>query len=456
MAEKKTTSEYDGLNLPYSAEAEQSVLGAVLIDANCLSQVMEILPNAEYFHLYNNREIYNAMLDLFVSSRPVDFITVLEQLKNNNTFDEASGKVYLMQLVDLVPSVSRVADYARIVRDKYLVRSLITASRDIIDDAVQNGSEDVSKLIDAAEQRIFDIRDGKKTQGLERVSSVILNTFDRLDLLNRPDKDQYKGIPTGISALDNTITGLNRSDLILLAARPGMGKTSFALNIARHAAVVAHKRVAFFSLEMTKEQLASRLLSTEGMIEGTKMRTGELSDEDWVHLVEAADVLGKAEIYLDETPGITVPEMKAKLRRLKNVDLVIIDYLQLMSGSRRIENRVQEISEITRNLKIMAKEFNVPLLTLSQLSRASEQRAEHKPQLSDLRDSGSIEQDADIVLFLYRDDYYNNGEGTEDGADRNSGECIIAKNRHGETKSVPLHWQGQFMRFTAQELLREE
>lgn len=456
MADKKITSEYDGLNLPYSAEAEQSVLGAVLIDANCLNTVMEILPNAEYFHLYNNRAIYNAMLDLFVLSKPVDFVTVLERLKADNTFDEASGKVYLMQLVDVVPSVSRVEEYARIVRDKYLIRSLITASREIIDDASHGDADDVSKLIDSAEQRIFDIREGKKSKGLEKISSVILDTFDRLDLLNRPDKDKYKGIPTGISALDNTITGLNRSDLILLAARPGMGKTSFALNIARHAAVSAHKRVAFFSLEMTKEQLASRLLSTEGMIQGTKMRTGELSDEDWVHLVEAADVLGKAEIYFDDTPGITVPEMKAKLRRLKNVDLVIIDYLQLMSGSRRIDNRVQEISEITRSLKIMAKELNVPLVTLSQLSRASEQRAEHKPQLSDLRDSGSIEQDADIVLFLYRDDYYKNGEGTEEGADRNSGECIVAKNRHGETKSVPLHWQGQFMRFTAQELLREE
>lgn len=456
MADKKVTSEYDGLNLPYSAEAEQSVLGAVLIDANCLNTVMEILPNAEYFHLYNNRAIYNAMLDLFVLSKPVDFVTVLERLKSDNTFDEASGKVYLMQLADVVPSVSRVQEYARIVRDKYLIRSLILASREIIDDASHGDTEDVSKLIDSAEQRIFDIREGKKTKGLERINSVILDTFDRLDLLNRPDKDKYKGIPTGISALDNTITGLNRSDLILLAARPGMGKTSFALNIARHAAVSAHKKVAFFSLEMTKEQLASRLLSTEGMIQGTKMRTGELSDEDWVHLVEAADVLGKAEIYFDDTPGITVPEMKAKLRRLKNVDLVIIDYLQLMSGSRRIDNRVQEISEITRSLKIMAKELNVPLVTLSQLSRASEQRAEHKPQLSDLRDSGSIEQDADIVLFLYRDDYYKNGEGTEEGTDRNSGECIVAKNRHGETKSVPLHWQGQFMRFTAQELLREE
>ena len=269
-------------------------------------------------------------------------------------------------------------------------------------------------------------------------------------MLNSPESELYKGIPTGIGALDNTITGLNRSDLILLAARPGMGKTSFALNIARHVSVTCKRRVAFFSLEMTKEQLASRLLSTEGLIEGTKLRTGKLSEEEWIRLIEAGDVLGKADIYMDDTPGITVPEIKAKLRRLKHVDLVIIDYLQLMAASRRIDNRVQEISEITRNLKILAKEFNVPVITLSQLSRASEQRAEHKPQLSDLRDSGSIEQDADIVLFLYREFYYNNadGKGAED-SDKNSGECIVAKNRHGETRSVPLHWQGEFMRFTS-------
>ncbi len=446
----------DGVNLPFSAEAEQSVLGAVLLDSECLSEVMEILPSHEYFYMATHKAIYRAMIDLFTLSKPVDFVMVLEQIKNNNDYDEASTKTYLMQIAELVPSISRVAEYARIVRDKYVVRSLILSSREIIDDAMQP-SDSVTKLVDEAEQRIFDIRDNKSTKGLEIVRDVILQTFDRLDLLNSPEKDLYKGIPTGIGVLDKTITGLNRSDLILLAARPGMGKTSFALNIARHVSVTCKRRVAFFSLEMTKEQLASRLLSTEGLIQGTKLRTGILSDEEWVRLLEAGDVLGKAELYMDDTPGITVPEMKAKLRRLKNVDLVIIDYLQLMSASRRIDNRVQEISEITRNLKILAKEFNVPVITLSQLSRASEQRADHKPQLSDLRDSGSIEQDADIVLFLYRDDYYRDSENADpENGDRNSGECIVAKNRHGETRSVPLHWQGEFMRFTSRELTDEE
>ena len=451
MGENEIITSLDGMNLPFSAEAEQSVLGAILLDADCLPIVMEILPSGEYFHLALHREIYQAMADLFTLSKPVDFITVLEQLKGRRDLSETDTKTYLMQLVNIVPSISRADEYARIVRDKYLLRSLIQSSRRIIDDATRPiDGGDVSKLIDSAEQQIFDIRDNKSIKGLERLSDVILETFDRLDLLNSEDSDLYKGIPTGIGALDNTITGLNRSDLILLAARPGMGKTSFALNIAKHLAVKCKRRVAFFSLEMTKEQLASRLLSTEGLISGTTLRTGKLSPEEWTRLIEAGDVLNKAEIYLDDTPGITVPEMKAKLRRLKHVDLIVIDYLQLMSGSRRIDNRVQEISEITRNLKILAKEFNVPVITLSQLSRASEQRAEHKPQLSDLRDSGSIEQDADIVLFLYREDYYKNTEGGPDeDSDKNSGECIVAKNRHGETRSVPLHWQGEFMRFTS-------
>lgn len=455
MNENEISVSVDGMSLPYSIEAEQSVLGAVLLDSNCLAQVMEILPSGEYFHLATHKAIFSAMIELFTLNHPVDFVTVLERLKGTGDISDAETKTYLMQLCEIVPSISRVEEYARIVRDKYLLRSLIISSREIIDDASQPVSE-VARLIDSAEQRIFDIRDNKSIKGLEKVGDVILQTFDRLDLLNSPESDMYKGIPTGIGALDNTITGLNRSDLILLAARPGMGKTSFALNIARHVSVTCKRRVAFFSLEMTKEQLASRLLSTEGLIEGTKLRTGKLSEEEWVRLIEAGDVLSKADMYMDDTPGITVPEMKAKLRRLKHVDLVIIDYLQLMSSSRRIDNRVQEISEITRNLKIMAKEFNVPVITLSQLSRASEQRAEHKPQLSDLRDSGSIEQDADIVLFLYREDYYKNSEGANDeDSDKNSGECIVAKNRHGETRSVPLHWQGEFMRFTSQVLERE-
>ena len=370
MADISVTSGYDGLNLPYSPEAEQSVLGAVLLDSSCLDRIAEILPRAEYFHLANHRMIYDAMLEMFTLGQPVDFVTVLDKLKQNPAFDQVNGKTYLLQLAQIVPSVSNVETYAGIVRDKYDIRTLITTARDILEEASEGG-DDAATLLDSAEQRIFDIRRGKNMQGLQRINEVIIETFDRLDLLNSPDSDQFKSISTGIRDLDETITGLNRSDLILLAARPGMGKTSFALNIANHVAVKEKKRVAFFSLEMTKEQLASRMLSTEGEVGGTKLRTGKLTEDEWVRLIEAGDILSKTQIYFDDTPGITVPEMKAKLRRLKDVDLVIIDYLQLMSGAKRIDNRVQEISEITRNLKIMAKEINVPVITLSQLSRAS-------------------------------------------------------------------------------------
>lgn len=461
MAENNNTNQLNTqgssvLYMPFSPEAEQSVLGAILLDSSCLDRVTEFLPRPDYFYQVNNALIYEVMLDLFTTGRPVDFVTVLEQLKQNDSFDESTGKVYLMQLAQIVPSISNVESYAKIVRDKYDVRTLIMAAREILEDASQ-GAADASTLLDSAEQRIFDIRRGKNMQGLQPLNEVIIETFDRLDRLNSPDRDLYKGIPTGIRELDDTITGLNRSDLIILAARPGMGKTSFALNIARHAAVTAQKRVAFFSLEMAREQLASRLLATESLVSGTKLRTGELNDGEWARLIEGGDILSKASIYLDDNSSITVPEMKAKIRRLKNVDLVIIDYLQLMNSAKRIDNRVQEISEITRNLKIMAKELNIPVIALSQLARGSEKRTEHRPVLSDLRDSGSIEQDADIVLFLYRENYYqNDADAPKEDEDMNSGECIVAKNRHGEIKTVPLHWQGEFMRFTSQELFRHE
>lgn len=449
------TAGYNGLNLPFSPEAEQSVLGAVLLDSSCMDRVAEILPRPDYFYMTQNRRIYDAMIQMFTAGRPIDFVTLLETLKQTGDFDESDGKTYLLQLAQLVPSISNVETYASIVRDKYDVRTLITTARDIVEEAA-SGEVDASALLDSAEQRIFDIRRGKNMQGLQRVDEIILDEFDRLDRLNSPDADQYRGIPTGIKELDDAITGLNRTDFILLGARPGMGKTSFALNIARHAAVKAGKRVAFFSLEMSKEQLVSRLLSTEALVEGTKLRTGRLSEDEWVRLIEAGDVLSKAQLYFDDNPAVTVPEIKAKLRRLRDVDLVVIDYLQLMTASMRIENRVQEVSQITRNLKIMAKELNIPVLVLSQLARDSEKRTNHRPVLSDLRDSGSIEQDADIVLFLYRDDYYQDTEPQDDGTDKNQSECIIAKNRHGETKTIPLHWQGEFMRFTAQEVIRSE
>lgn len=446
-----------GMNMPFSLEAEQSVLGAVLLEPSCLAAVAEILPRSDYFYAVNNQMIYGAMLEMFTLGLPVDFVTVLEKLKENEEFDEATGKVYLTQLAQLVPSLSNATVYANIVREKYDMRTLMQAARSILDD-VSGGTEESSLLLDMAEQRIFDIRRGKNMQGLQLVREILLETFDRLDLLNSPDKEKYKGIPTGIGELDATITGLNRSDLIVLAARPGVGKTSFGLNIARHAAVAKGRRVAFFSLEMGREQLVSRLLSSEAMVEGTRLRSGDLEEGDWAKLVEASDILAKAELYFDDNPGITVPEMKAKLRRLGGVDLVIVDYLQLMSSPRHIDNRVQEITEITRSLKIMAKELDVPVIAMSQLRRPTERTKDHRPGLSELRDSGSIEQDADIVIFLHREAYNATSEGGEitEDMDITAGEIIVAKNRHGETKSIPVHWQPEYMRFTSREFTRHE
>ena len=439
--------------LPYSAEAEQAVLGAIILDSNVFDKVLDYVKAPEYFYVSSHKQIFEQMIRMMNFGESIDFVTLLESLKQNNTFDDATGKTYLMSLAENCPSISNAVSYAKIVEEKYLLRRLITASRTTVEEAMDQ-VEDVNLLIDSAEQKLFDIRNGNQKSGLERIDSVILQTFDRLDSLNKEADDGIKPIPTGIGDLDRVITGLNRSDLIILAARPGMGKTSFALNIARNAACQFKKTVAFFSLEMSKEQLASRLLSSEAMVGGTKLRTGKLSDEEWQRLIPASDVLKNAKLYLDDSSTVTIAEMKSSLRRLKNVDLVVIDYLQLMASGRRIDNRVQEISAITRNLKIMAKEMNVPVITLSQLSRASEQRTgDHRPQLSDLRDSGSIEQDADIVLFLYREGYYDkqSGDNPNPTADMNSGECIVAKNRHGESTTVKLHWQGEFMRFSGVE-----
>lgn len=439
-----------GDSVPFSIEAEQSVLGAVLLEPSCLDTVMEILPRAEYFYGVNNRQIYDAMLEMFNFSQPIDFVTVLEKLKQNAKYDADDGKVYLTQLAQIVPSISNVEVYAGIVRDKYDVRVLMQTARGIIDDA-SAGEQASAVLLDSAEQRIFDIRQGKSMRGLQHIKEILLETFDRLDRLGSEDSAEHRPLPTGIAELDSVITGLNKSDLVILAARPGIGKTSFALNIANHVAQNAKRRVAFFSLEMGKEQLASRLLSIVALVEGTKLRTGELTDNEWRRIIEAGDLLGRSELFFDDTPGITVPEMKAKVRRLKNVDLLVIDYLQLMNSARRIDNRVQEVSEITRSLKIMAKELNIPVLCLSQLSRSG---ADGKPRLTDLRDSGSIEQDADIVMFLYREAAMTDGSPPAEDTDVNGCECIVAKNRHGGTRDIELHWQGEFMRFTAREVIR--
>ncbi len=439
--------------MPFSVEAEQSVLGSVIIDHSCFNTAATAL-KPEYFYIPQHRKIYETLLEMYEKNLSIDFVTLLERLKSEGVYDDAGGKAYLTRLVQTVPSTANFENYISIVRDKYLARALLLAAQSIIKDVNENNG-DSSTLLNAAEQRIYDIRQGRDNGDLVHIKSVIQNeTYDRLTKVADPaTRGDYIGIPSGIAELDQTLTGLNKSDLIILGARPGMGKTSFALNIARNVAVNAGKTVCFFSLEMTRDQLAQRLLSNEAAIESGHLRDSSLmTDDEWARLAQASEQLSKAELYVDETSSLTVPEMKAKILRLGKVDLVIIDYLSLLRSAKKTENRVQEVSDISRNLKIMAKELGVPVIACAQLSRGTEVKGKsHKPQLSDLRESGSIEQDADIVLFLYREKYYD-AENTdpEDVSDPNKAECIIAKNRHGEVKTIDLHWDGQFTRFTAQ------
>lgn len=457
MADEKLIYNLDGARLPYSVEAEQAVLGSVLIDPACLNDIA-VQMKADYFFIPQHKEIYAAMSSMYELSQTIDFVSLLEKLKKDGVYDEAGGKAYLTQLVQTVPSAANVLTYVAIIRDRYYARSLMGAAQSIIKDVNEN-TLDSGKLLDSAEQRIFEIRQGRELSGLTHIKDVIINeTYDRLTKMADPEtRADYIGIPCGIGELDKMITGLNKSDLIILGARPGMGKTSFALNIVRNVAMNTGRTVCFFSLEMTRDQLAQRMLSSEAGIKSEKLRTGELDDKEWARLAQAGAALSEANIYFDETSAITVPEMKAKLRRMKPApDLVVIDYLGLMKSAKATENRVQEVSEITRNLKIMAKELKVPVVVCAQLSRGTEAKGKsHKPALSDLRESGSIEQDADIVLFLYRETYYDNEKtDDEDRGDPNKAECIVAKNRHGEIGTVNLHWDGQFTRFTSVEVFR--
>ena len=455
MADNKLLMDLDGQRLPYSLEAEQSVLGAIIIDPQSIELVAPQL-KPEYFYIPQHREIYKTLSSMFELSRTIDFVTLLEKLKDNGVYDEAGGKAYISELAQIVPTSANILTYVAIIRERYYTRSLILAAQNIITDASESAM-DAERLIDSAEQRIYEIRQGRDVSGLTHIGQVIKDeTYDRLEKMNDPEtRDEFVGLPTGIGELDKVITGLHKSDLIIVGARPGMGKTSFALNIARNVAF-KKKRVCFFSLEMTRDQLAQRLLSSEAMIPSTKLRTGELSSEEWVRLANAGSELSNTEIYLDETAGITVPEMKAKLRRMKKVDLVVIDYLGLMHSAKRTENRVQEVQEITGSLKIMAKELKVPVMVCAQLSRGTEAKGKsHIPALSDLRESGSIEQDADIVMFLYRETYYDNEKSENDApSDPNSAKCIVAKNRHGELTTVDLHWDGQFTRFASKDVFR--
>lgn len=458
MAGEFTVSQ--NVNMPYSMEAEQAVLGCLLMDPSTLTLIQSKGFRTEFFYLPQHKAIYNAILKVETNTNSLDPVLVLEELKTQKVYDEAAGKNYLGQLAALMPSASNIEAYTKIVKDKFYKRTLIEVSNEILSEASsEEAGADI--LLDSAEQKIYDIRQGKNTGDASKLSDIIMDkVYDRLNKLNSDERDQYLGFTTGFSDLDKTISGLNRSDLIIVGARPAMGKTSFALNLARNVAVKAKKKVLFFSLEMTKEQLAQRVISTEARIKGLKMRTGQLTETDWMNLSAATAALSDAELYFDDTSNITVNEMKAKIRRMKDVDVVIIDYLQLMKSGSRVESRVQEVSEITRNLKLMAKDLEVPVIVLAQLARGTEARGKsHRPQLSDLRESGSIEQDADIVLMLYREDYYS--DGTNDGVSEmekevDKVEIIVAKNRHGPTDNVELAWNGEFTLFSTLEKNRDE
>ncbi len=437
-------------DLPYSLEAEQTILGAILIDSNVLTVVLEKI-KADCFYNEQHKELFSIIMRMFTTGMNADIITVLNEAMQANIFETpAEGRSYLASLMNNVPSVANVESYCKIVSEKYFIRRLALAAKEILSE-ISSGNNDAQLLLDSAEQKIFDIRQGKDVQGLTHIKDVVYEAYDKLAKITGPDKDKYLGAKTGFTYLDTITTGLNKSDLILLAARPGMGKTSFALNIATNVARHAKKDVAVFSLEMSKEQLATRMLSTEALVDSNKLRSGRLSTDDWVRLASSANVLCGLPLFIDDTAAITVQQIKAKLRRMKNVGLVVIDYLQLMTSALKTDNRVVIISEITRQLKILAKEINIPVMLLSQLSRGPESRTDKRPMLSDLRESGSIEQDADIVMFLYRDAYYN-----KESEQQNITECIVSKNRHGETGTVELVWDGQFTRFSNAEFDRND
>lgn len=427
--------------MPHSLEGEQAVLGSMLIDPDCVKNVMDRLRPGD-FYLRQNREIFETIYTMFSYARPIDGITVFGEMEKAGLTDD-NTRSYLAQLMEITPTSANVLEYAAIVRDKALLRSVAQAAGEITA-LVQEGMGEAGEILEASEQKIYAIRRGQSAQEMVPLRQVLPDVLDRLSEMSEHE-NHLPGLSTGLSAIDQKITGLNKSDLILLAARPGMGKTSLALNVALNVAREG-KTVAVFSLEMSREQLATRLLSSEALVENNRLRTGLLRETDWEKIAGAATVLNRLDIRIDDNPLLSVADMNAKCRRLEGLALVVVDYLQLMTsagGGRGGENRQQVVSDMSRMLKIMAKELNVPVICLSQLSRANEKRDDKRPMLSDLRESGAIEQDADIVLFLYRDDYYN-----EDSEKHNIAECIVAKNRHGETGKVELRWMPEYTQFS--------
>jgi len=427
---------------PHSVESEQSILGSIILDKDAIITVAETI-NASDFYKEAHKIIYESMLKLNSNNEPIDLITLIEELRKESHLDNVGGISYLTSLSTIVPTTSNVKYYANIVKEKSVMRQLIKASNEIIN-LGYDASTDVQEILDKAEKNIFNISQEKTSDDIQPINLVLQDAFDMIERLCT-EKSDVTGITTGFTDLNKKINGMQRTDLILLAARPAMGKTAFSLNLVQNAALKGDASVAVFSLEMSKEQLVQRMLSAQSNVELSKIKTGSLGESDWPRIIDAMAVLSEANIFIDDTPGIKISEIRSKCRRLKiekGLDLILIDYLQLMEGEGKNENRQQEIAKISRSLKILAKELDCPVVALSQLSRSPELRKDHRPILSDLRESGSIEQDADIVMFLYRDEYYH-----DDSEKKNIGEVIVAKNRHGETGSVELVWFGQVQKF---------
>ena len=434
---------------PHDIEAEQAVIGSMLTDQEAVYAAIERL-KPEDFYREDNKQIYTAILNIYNKAEPIDIITLKAELSSMGKLDAVGGLEYIVELPEKVPTTANVDRYIKIVEEKSLLRNLIRAANEILSSGYAQ-EDDVENIVDHAEKKIFDVMQKKSQKGYTTIKDVLVESFTKLEELYN-QKEHITGVPTGFAELDKKTAGLHGSELILIAARPAMGKSAFALNIGSYAATRANVPVAIFSLEMSKEQVGNRILWSEALVDSNNVRTGELNDEELGKLAETSGELSQAPIYIDDTPGISVMEIRAKCRKLKlekNIGLVIIDYLQLIQGSGKTSSREQEIAEISRSLKILAKEIEVPVIALSQLSRAVEARPDHRPMLSDLRESGSIEQDADIVMFLYRDDYYN-----EDSEKKNIAEVIIAKQRAGSTGTVELAWLGKYTKFANLEKYR--
>ena len=429
--------------MPFSLIAEQSLLGSVLIDPDSLNEIADII-NSSDFYITEHTQIYLAMHELFLTNSEIDVVTLIDTLVRKGIYDKSGGEDYIRTLAQVVPNALNVKDYARIVKEKSILRSLISVCGDISDTAYSE-HESTTHILDYAENKIFEIAQGRDTKNFRHIREIIGSVYENLQALST-NSEAVQGTKTGFSGLDAVLAGMGKSDLILVGARPGMGKTSFTLNIGTNVAIQTKKKVCIFSLEMSCEQLVSRILSSEAMVDSYVMRSGNLKPDEWDKLAEAASRLAGSDILIDDTSGITVTEMKAKLRRVDNLGLVIVDYLQLMQGDRRNDNRVQEVADISRAMKIMAKELMVPVICCAQLSRGPESRTSKKPMLSDLRDSGAIEQDADVVMFLYRDEYYKTDEAPVEN-DGNICEVIVAKNRHGSTGTVKMGWIGRYTKF---------